>query len=238
MSLDISIPVSTQMSISEIPASVEVPAPAAESAPVLVGGAVSETPALAGGATPISGGSDLSELSAGGSMSRSRSRSRMNRRKTCKKGFTRSRETGRCRNASAARARRLRQELDDLEAQRYFELMGVSDEETARRNRQIVPLLSEEELGKIDIGGVAQGDFLGPLRPGGMYGGGVTGVNGGKKRSMTKYNMFVKNFKPKNKSLKGKSFIRAAAKAWNACKNKGTTKCQNKKSRSRSRSRM
>jgi hypothetical protein len=243
MSVDISIPVSTQMQVSEIPAVVEVSAPAAEVAPVLAGGAsaVVETPApLAGGAipvseTPISGGSDLTDLSAGASRSMSRSRSRMTRRKPCKKGYTRSRETGRCRNAST-RARRLRQQVNDY-----------MDENVRIRNQQLYPLLNAEELGKIDVGGVARGDFLGPLRPGGMYGGGVTGGNvtdgnvtgGKKKRSLTKYNMFVKSFKDKNKSLKGKSFIRSAARAWNACKRKGTSKCQNKsRSRSRSRSRM
>jgi hypothetical protein len=159
----------------------------------------------------------------------------MTSRKSCKKGYTRSRETGRCRK----NARKLQKQLDDLKAQRYYEFMGVSDEETERRNRLgAVTPLNLEELGKIDVGGVARGDFLGPLRPGGMYGGGVTdgNVTGGKK--MSKYNAYVKEYSRKHKNLKGKSLIKAAAKSWNACKRKGTSKCQNKKSRSRSRSRM
>lgn len=81
----------------------------------------------------------------------------------------------------------------------------------------------------LDEGGVSQPfeeglPFLGPLRPSGMYG-------GAKKRSLSKYNMFVKNYHSKHRSLKGKSFIRSAAKAWNACKRSGSSKC--KKTRSR-----
>jgi len=136
-------------------------------------------------------------------------------KKKCKVGQRRSRETGRCRRVcpKSANEAELLEQINDLEDQlnqeRRFRIGGNYEN-------------TQSDIDAANTGGVEYTGQIGPVRPNGMF--------GGAKRKLSKYNKFVKEFHKKHRSMKGKSFIRAAAKAWRS-------RSSSRKSRSPSRRR-
>jgi hypothetical protein len=130
--------------------------------------------------------------------------------KKCKTGQRRSRVTGRCRKICSTRdseTKELMERISDLEdelnQERRFKIGGNYE-------------TTQEDIDAANAGGVQYTGQIGPVRPNGMF--------GGAKRKLSKYNKFVKEFHKKHRSMKGTSFIRAAAKAWRSRSRSGKSK--------------
>ena len=150
----------------------------------------------------------------------------------CRKGKVHSENAAGRRTCQSPGMAKLRREL--AEVQRVLQVVTAVPQCAAKEKEDAAEQLrldAEERAAKAK--GVKGPRELAAEEAKAAAGGSPQGGFSGGKRPLSTYNRFVRKFHQSHRSLKGKSFIRSAAKAWN--RSKGGRMSRKTRSRSRSR---